>query len=568
VATFVATVLSFTVSITEISISPIQLVPGVGMALLWRWGLSLWPAIVVGDVLGQWQMHDRPWHLIAVTMTLHVGAAIGAAAIARRVDCRPRDLTTTVRFTGIAFAVSTVTAVATIALLAPLGDASAAGSPAMTAALALLAFTSGFLVAGAMLMSWLGPRAETLGALRQSGAIVAVIAVAIVGTMGFRFGIGFAVPLALLGSLAVAARTGTRWGTTAMGAIALASIWGAREDLGPFGGATPGEQGVNVTLAVTLFAFAGLMAAGYHEAGAARRHSPRVVAVTFAVLMVVTGVTSLAANAVALNVDEPFVLSGLVALGAGLGLGVLRMARAPEHPSSRRGIVLAAIAGGIYVVNLTVYLAAVPRVGSGTATALSMTAPLAVMVLSIVVYRIRPGVGMAGAVAVIVAGAIISAWGSLDDPLGIALALGSAVVFAISLLVTQQALKHADVVDVALVSALSAAAVALLVGIIVEGPGAFVLTPQEIGELALAALGAQLVPLLGRSWALSQISANMVGAEGVLAPVATAVLSFLFIDAVVTGSQVLGLVVITAGALIATLAGSRNRGAAAAGGPD
>jgi drug/metabolite transporter (DMT)-like permease len=175
---------------------------------------------------------------------------------------------------------------------------------------------------------------------------------------------------------------------------------------------------------------------------------------------------------------------------------------------------------------------------------------------------------MAGAVAVIVAGAIISAWGSLDDPLGIALALGSAVVFAISLLVTQQALKHAGVVDVALVSALSAAAVALLVGIIVEGPGAFVLTPQEIGELALAALGAQLVPLLGRSWALSQISANMVGAEGVLAPVATAVLSFLFIDAVVTGSQVLGLVVITAGALIATLAGSRNRGAAAAGGPD
>jgi integral membrane sensor domain MASE1 len=49
VATFIATVLSFTVSITEISISPIQLVPGVGMALLWRWGLSLWPAIVGGN---------------------------------------------------------------------------------------------------------------------------------------------------------------------------------------------------------------------------------------------------------------------------------------------------------------------------------------------------------------------------------------------------------------------------------------------------------------------------------------------------------------------------------------
>ena len=82
--------------------------------------------------------------------------------------------------------------------------------------------------------------------------------------------------------------------------------------------------------------------------------------------------------------------------------------------------------------------------------------------------------------------------------------------------------------------------------------------PRDSEDYEWGLEGAQLVPLLGRSWALDQNSANLVGAEGVLAPVVTALLSILFIDSVVSTGEVTGLVIITAGALVATLAGSRR----------
>lgn len=559
-AGFGATAASFALSVTDMSLAPILLVPATGMALMWHWGLSLWPALASGDLLGQWLVHDRSPTLIVVTMAVHVGAAVAAAAWARRVDCRPHDLGSTTRFTGIVVAVSAGATAVLMPLLALVGDIDAAGSVPLTAAIVMLGITGGFMVLAALLMTWLEPPGAAIAALRQSMAASAVLVVAFVAWMGFRWGLGIAVPIALLGALAVAARWGMRWGTAATAVVMGAALSGADADMAPFGGATPGEQGVNVTLAITLFAFAGLMVAGYRESTVtgSSRMSPRMVAVTFAVLMVVAGITSLAANAVALDVDEPFVLSGLVALGAALGLGLVRLARTPDRPPSRRGLFIAAAAGALYVLNLVVYLAAVPLIGSGTATALTMTTPLAVVILTLAIYRVRPTTGMLAAVGVIVVGAVIAAWGSLGDPMGIALAVGSGVIFAASLVITQIALRSAGVVDVALVSAAAAAAVALLIGLIVEGPGAFALTPEQIGELALAALGAQMVPLLARSWALDRISANIVGAEGVLQTVVAAVLSILFIDAVVHGSEVVGLVIITVGALLATFAGSRG----------
>jgi drug/metabolite transporter (DMT)-like permease len=300
-------------------------------------------------------------------------------------------------------------------------------------------------------------------------------------------------------------------------------------------------------------------------AGPEKARSPVAVALIFGALMLVTGITSLASNEVALHEDTPFVLSGLLSLGAAIGLCVLRVSRTPSTPSSRRGITFAAIAGAIYVVNLALYLEAVPLIGSGPATGLTMTAPLAVVVLGLIIYRTRPTRGVLIAVAVIGAGAAFIASDAMDSPAGVALALASAVVFAVSLLLSKQALAHANVIDVALASAVAAAVVALAVGIPTEGISALDMSTAEYGALALGALGAQLVPILGRSWALSQIRADVVGAEGVLAPVTTTVLSFWFLDAGTTPGDVIGLVLIATGALVAALVGSR--GADADGGP-
>jgi drug/metabolite transporter (DMT)-like permease len=163
------------------------------------------------------------------------------------------------------------------------------------------------------------------------------------------------------------------------------------------------------------------------------------------------------------------------------------------------------------------------------------------------------------AVGLIVAGAIFYASGITWNTTGVVLALGSAWVFAASLIFMTRALARSNVTDVALVGAFAAAAVALPVGLIVEGPDAFVFTSSEIGALALGALGAQLVPQLSRSWALAQIGPSPVGAIGVLAPVVTISLSMWLLSNPIDAGEIGGLVLIVGGALTATLAGTRGK---------
>ncbi len=556
--TFVAALLSYAVDLTDVGITPILLVPGVGVALLTRFGRVYWPGVAVGDALGQWAMDERSLPLLLTSVAIHAVVCVaGASWLRRESGGWFRDLASSARFTGISVAISIAGGATTAAAIAGHGDLPAGQDIITIAAWLILGYIAGFLVGGAFILAWTDPDIDLASELRRPVAATCTALVLAVGALGFVRPIGLLVPLALLGALGVAGRAGIRWGASAILGLTALAIWGANRGFAPFGGQADGEEAVNTMLAVALFAAAVIMLSGYREGGEDRTRPAIVVATIFAVLMLVAGISSLAANAVALDRDTPFVLSGLLALGAALGLGVLRMSRRPAQSSTATGLVLAGVAGAIYVLNLSLYLQAVPEIGSGTATILSMAAPLAVVLLTMAIYRTRPTWGVTVAVAVIIAGVLIAASGAMGEPLGVMLALGSAVVFAVSLIVTRAALTRATVIDVALASAAAAAVVALAVGLVMEGPSAFILSPQQIGELALGALGAQLVPILGRSWALDQIGADVVGAEGVLAPVTTAVLSFWFLDAVTTGGEVVGLVFIASGALIATVAGSR-----------
>jgi len=425
-------------------------------------------------------------------------------------------------------------------------------------------YLAGFLVGGGFVLAWGNPSAPLRDAFRQPVAMASFAMVTAIAGMGLLLEIGPLVPRALAGAIAIAGRAGARWGTASILAIGLLAVEASYRGLQPpFGGQDAAEQAANAMLALSLFAAAVILLAGYRGAGGDRERSPGVVAVIFGALMLVAGITSLAANEVAMNRTTPYVLSGLLSLGAAIGLGVLRMSRAPAMPSTRRGIVLASVAGAVYVVNLALYLEAVPLVGSGPATGLTMTAPLWVLVMGMLAYRTRPALGVVAGVALIVGGAVAIASDAMGSPSGVALALGSAAVFAGSVIITKQALAHANVIDVALASATSAAVVALAAGAVHEGAAAFDLTASQYGALALAALGAQLVPTLGRSWALSRISADVVGAEDVLAPVTTTLLSFWFLDAVTTGGDIVGLLLIAAGAVVAALLGSRRLGGSA-----
>ena len=555
----VATLLSYSVALTALQVSPILLLPGVGSALLARVGRSLWPAVILGDAVGQVVMHDRSGVLVAATVVVHAAVILACATWLQRAGCWLQDLGQGVRFAAIAAAVSVAGGALTGPLLFAMHDIPPQFGAEEIVAWLVVGYLAGFLVGGGFVLAWGNPAVPVRGAFRQPIAMASFVAVTAVAGMGLLLEIGPLVPLAMAGTIAIAGRAGARWGTAAILAIGLLTIEASHRGVQPpFGGQDPAEHAANAMLALSLFAAAVILLAGYREAGEDRERSPVVVAVIFAALMLVAGVTSLAANEVAMNRTTPYVLSGLLSLGAAIGLGVLRMSRTPAMPSTRRGIVLASVAGGIYVVNLALYLKSVPLVGSGPATGLTMTAPLWVVVLGVLAYRTRPTVGVVAGVALIVGGAVAIASDAMGSPLGVVLALGSAAVFAGSVIITKQALRHANVIDVALASAASAAVVALAVGAVVEGAEAFDLTASEYGALALAALGAQLVPTLGRSWALSRISADVVGAEGVLAPVTTTLLSFWFLDAITTGGDITGLVLITAGAVVAALLGSRR----------
>ena len=554
-----ATVVSYGLSLTDMQISILLLLPGVGSALLARIGRSLWPALVAGDLLGQVLVAHRGVALLLGSVAVHAVACLLGATLLQRTNCWLRDLAQTLRFAGIAALISIAAGVFTVAIIAAMGDMPGDfGVPQITGWV-ITGYLAGFLVGGGFVLAWGDPQTPVREAFRQRIAMASSLVVTVVGAIGLLAEIGPLVPLALVGAIAIAGRSGTRWGTATILAIALVGVEGVQSGVGPaFGGQGSAEAAANGMLAMSLFAAAVITLGAYRTSGGDRQRSPAVVALIFAALMLVAGVTSLAANEVAMNRDTPYVLSGLLSLGAAIGIGVLRMSRTPEQPSTRRGLLLAAVAGAIYVLNLALYLEAVPLVGSGPATGLSMTAPVWVVAIGIVAYRKRPTLGVVAGVALILAGAIAFARDAVGDPTGITLALASAAVFAGSIIITQKALARAGVIDVALASALAAAVVALVIGAITEGAAAFDLTAAEYGALAMAALGAQLIPTLGRSWALSQISADFVGAEGVLAPVTTTLLSFWFLDAVTTGGDIAGLVLITAGAVVAALLGSRR----------
>lgn len=555
--TVAASIVSYEIALTELAISPMLLTPGIGTAVLNRWGRSLWPAFAAGDVIGQFIIRDRGWSLILLSVVVHLIVVLIGATWLQRTVCRLRDLGSNARYVGISVVLSLVGAGGTMLLVLVHGQIPADETTAILSGLLLMGYLGGFLVAGALILAWGDPDADASAEIRRPFAVLGFLAVVALAVAGFAFSIGFTVPLGLLGVLGLAARAGIRWGTAGISAVTIVAITGSARGLAPFGGQGAGEQAVNAMLAVSLFAAAVIFVAGYRTSGEPARPPAAVVATLFAVLMVITGISALAANAVAIDRDTPYVLSGLLALGAALGLAVLRSARAPARPCTRAGAALAAISGAVYILNLALYLQAVPLIGSGPATALTMTAPLAVLVLAFIVYRKRPSLGTAVGVGIIVVGAIVIAEGMMSSPVGLILALVSAWVFAASLILTNMALSRGGVVDITLIAATSSAVVALAVGLVVEGPGAFVLTPSQLGEITLGALGAQLVPLLGRSWALGQIGPGPVGAEGVLAPVTTAVLAMWFIDSATSGSAVAGLIVIASGALLSTLATSR-----------
>jgi len=553
-ATAAATAVSFRITITPLDASPVFLVSVVGMVLLARFGRRAWPAFALGDVIGEWVATSRPAPLILAVVITHVLIALAGATWMVDHDAWPADLRTSVRYVVGACALAIAQALAFVAIAYGL-DPPRAGSGLRDEMLwVTVGVLAGFLVGGTFLTAWLGAEPGRKGQLRPALGLIAITGAAVAGLAG---PIDVLAPVALLGTLLLTARAGRRWGSSALIIVAACALVGAERGMAPMGGTGTTAALANVMVALALMGGFVVLLGGYRRAGQAASHPVATVALVFAGIMLVAGISGVGASAIVVAENAPLVVAGVFTAVSAIGLAILRSARPVDRPLRRRGVFLAACAGVLYALNLALYFGAEPLIGPGAATALSMISPLPVVILSVIFLRLRTSWGVVGGIAIIVGGALMAAMGSLSSPWGIALAVSSAVAFAGSVIFTRKALGQGGIIEIALVSTTSAAIVSLLAGVIVAGPAALLLSPDQIRAIALAALGAQLVPILGRTWALEHMRPDLVGAEGVLGPASTGLLSFWLLTSPTAATQWIGLLVIAAGAVLAALAGGR-----------
>jgi hypothetical protein len=337
VATLFAALGSYAIALTDLMISPMLLTPGIGTAVLVRWGRSLWPGFVVGDLAGQLIMRDRAWTLILLSTAIHLGIVLLGTAWVNRSKSGVGSLPDVLRFAGIATVLSLVAATFSVLAVMAHGGVPADDHQPILVGWLILGYLGGYLVAGGLTMAWVVNRSDVRADLHDVGALAGTALVTVCAVLGFGWGIGVLVPIALLAALALAARRGTRWATLAMAIITATALSGAARGLAPFGGLEDGEQAANVMLAITLFTLAALMLAGYRQSAEGVARPASMVAMLFGVFMIIAGISGVATNQLAINHDTPFVNSGLLSLGAALGLLMLRLARTPPlHRASVR----------------------------------------------------------------------------------------------------------------------------------------------------------------------------------------------------------------------------------------
>jgi drug/metabolite transporter, DME family len=239
--------------------------------------------------------------------------------------------------------------------------------------------------------------------------------------------------------------------------------------------------------------------------------------------------------------------SVVAALGLALIPGSWRAPPVKPSRAVRRSLIVLGVCIGL--VN-AVYYVAIDRLPVAVALVLQYTAPAMVVVYTAARLRRRPGnevlvaVLLALAGVALVSGAIGTDLGSVD-PLGLAMGLASAVLFA-SYTVVGESVTRAYGPLGAMFRAFLIAGSLWICWQVFNG------FPHELFDLAnlprvlLIGLGATLAPFLLYLWGVERVKAERAAIAATLEPVLGAVVAWIFLD------QSLGTTQIAGGALVIT----------------
>lgn len=231
------------------------------------------------------------------------------------------------------------------------------------------------------------------------------------------------------------------------------------------------------------------------------------------------------------------------------------LARAHRPPRDARLLAAAFLVGAVgYALTSGVYFLALPHVQSALASFLLFLNPVFVAALSAALFRERLGTRGLGALALAIAGLALMtlAPGIEAKPLGVALALGSAVAYSLTIVASRSLVSRAAPLALAWVGMLGAATSFGVVGL-ASGSLIVPATATQWALIALLAVLGTAVAVGAFYLALPLIGAPRAALFSTLEPVSTVVVAFVVLQEPFTPVQLAGgVLVIAATALLAT----------------
>lgn len=235
-------------------------------------------------------------------------------------------------------------------------------------------------------------------------------------------------------------------------------------------------------------------------------------------------------------------------------LALAAIVRRPVLPFTGERLALA-IAGTLgYGTEAALYFSALNHGSAAVVTLLFYTYPVWVMVVTIGLDRRAPSPALFVALGLAIGGSAIVVLGGAGEtqvePLGIALALATAIVYTAYLVGTDRHVRRTDPVTAAAWlgagAATSNVAFALVAGSFFLPEGA---TPVRLVAIILVSAGAFATMLAG----LQRVGAVRNAIIGVLEPLTVAVLAAVFLDEPITPTVAAGGALILVGAAIASV---------------
>ncbi len=253
---------------------------------------------------------------------------------------------------------------------------------------------------------------------------------------------------------------------------------------------------------------------------------------------------------------------------AGLVLAAVMLLRRERFPRGRVLLALALLGGVGYVTESLVYFSALTLAPAGLVALLLYLYPALVALLSMWLERERLGRGKAAAIALAFAGTCLTLdlSGGNVRPLGIALGVLSALIYAVYILASARVLRHAGALGASTVIVLSAGAV--YAGIVLARGPRWPQTPEGWGAVAGLSLLGTVVAVLALLAGMARVGAVNAALLSTMEPLVAVLLGGLFLGERLSVAQGLGgLCILAAVVLLARLDAAAARAAAAEGNP-